>query len=141
MLNRVIAFALQNLALILAFSLIVMVYGGGVAVAIVAILAVGWAFLDRALVAPLLSLARGVQTATHANPDHEIDFAQARALGELSAAVGAMAGELATARRNVDEVVARATAGIEEQKAQLEAILRDLLEAVIVCNINHQILR
>ncbi len=119
---------------------ILVVYGGGVAVAIVAILAVSWAFLDRALVAPLLSLARGMQTATHANPDHEIDFTQAHALGELSGAVGAMAAELATARRNVDETVARATAGIEEQKSQLEAILHDLQEGVIVCNLNHQIL-
>lgn len=119
---------------------LLMVYGGGVAVAIVVILAVGWAFLDRALVAPLLSLARGVQTATHANPEHEIDFTEARALGELSGAVGAMAAELATARQNVDEAVARATTGIEEQKAQLEAILRDLQEGVIVCNLNHQIL-
>ncbi len=119
---------------------VLVVYGGGVAVAVVAILAVGWAFLDRSLVAPLLSLARGVQTATHANPDHEIDFTQARRLGELSEAVGAMAAELATARRNVDETVVRATAGIEEQKAQLETILRDLQEGVVVCNLNHQIL-
>lgn len=81
---------------------ILVVYGGGVAVAIVAILAIAWAFLDRALVAPLLSLARGMQTATHANPDHEIDFTQAHVLGELSGAVEAMAAEPATARRNVD---------------------------------------
>jgi DNA polymerase-3 subunit epsilon len=46
----------------------------------------------------------------------------------------------AALRQEMQAAVARAAAGLEEQKRRLEAILLDLTEGVLVCNLEHQIL-
>lgn len=56
-----------------------------------------------------------------------------RALNEL-------AERLNAARRDTARIVAESTAAAEEQKSRLGAVLRDLHEGVLVCNLQHQIL-
>ncbi|MBL6957493.1 MAG: PAS domain-containing protein [Rhodospirillales bacterium] len=116
------------------------IYGGGGAVAVLALVVIVWFFLERAIAVPVGSLIRGMQTVAHANPDHKIDTAGAEHLGELSAAVTAMAAAVAEARQETSETILNATVLAEEQKGRLEATLRDLHEGVVICNLNHQIL-
>ncbi len=117
-----------------------LLYGSGATLALVAALAAAWSFLDRRLAAPLRMLARDIETAAHANPDHAITPFETDHLAELTAAAAAMMRELADARRRAADTVAEASRDAEREKGQLEAILRDLNEGVIVCNLNHEVL-
>jgi len=117
-----------------------LLYGSGATLALVAALAAAWAFLDRRLAMPLKMLARDIETAAHANPDHAITPAETGHLAELTAAAAAMMRELADARRRAADTVVEASRDAEREKGQLEAILRDLNEGVIVCNLNHEVL-
>ena len=45
-------------------------YGGGTAGVLLALIAVCWAYLDIAVVRPLLALGEGIDTVLHANPEH-----------------------------------------------------------------------
>jgi DNA polymerase-3 subunit epsilon len=113
---------------------------GGATLALVAVLAAAWAFLDRRLAAPLRTLARDIEIAAHANPEHVIAPIARDYLAELAAAAAAMMRELADARRRAADTEAEASRRAGREKGQLEAILRDLNEGVIVCNLNHQVL-
>jgi len=61
-------------------------------------------------------------------------------LDELPAAVAKLLCALRAARGEIDNAVSAATQRAEEQKSSFEAILLDLSEGVIVCNLNHRIL-
>lgn len=117
-----------------------LLYGGGAVVAAIALLAVAWAVLDRRLATPLKTLARDIEIAAHGNPEHQVAPGDTDHLGELTPAVAAMARALAGARRQATDTVAEASRRAESEKGQLGAILRDLHEGVIVCNLNHQVL-
>ena len=62
------------------------------------------------------------------------------ALERLPRAVEQLAQKLAAARAGTAEAIAGATQRAEEQKSWLEAILLDLTEGIIVCNLEHRIL-
>ncbi|TVR83788.1 MAG: hypothetical protein EA405_03770 [Rhodospirillales bacterium] len=121
-------------------SNIVIVYGGGIMFLLVAIIAVMWAYLDHAVAQPLSTLVRNIQTILYANPEHQIEVEDAHQLGALPQAVEELVHQLGVARTRVNEAIAEATTRVEEQKRQLETILRELHEGVIVCNLNHHIL-
>ncbi len=118
----------------------VIVYGGGIGFLLVAFIAVLWGYLDYAIAQPLAALVRGIQTVLHANPEHRIEVDDSHQLGALPDAVKDMVAQLAVARTRVDEAITGATERVERQKKQLEAIIHDLHEGVIVCNLNHNIL-
>ncbi len=117
-----------------------LLYGGGATAAAVALLGLAWAYLDRRLAMPLRTLSRDLETAAHADTGPDVAAAGSEGLGDLTAAAAAMTRALADARRRADETVAEASRRAEREKGQLEAILRDLQEGVIVCNLNHQVL-
>jgi DNA polymerase-3 subunit epsilon len=121
-------------------SQIVLIYGGGVAFALVAFIAIVWGYLDHAIAQPLSVLVRGVQTVIHANPDHRIEVHDLHQLGSLPRVINDLVRHLAIAKNNVNETVARATARIEDERSKLSVVLQDLHEGVIVCNRNHRIL-
>jgi len=115
-------------------------FAGGAAFLLL-VLTVGiWLLFDINVASPLQTLIRDLQTVIHGNPDHKIDTLNARYLGELPGAVQTIVSELNASRRGTNETVARATAGAEEQKSRLEAILRDLHEGVVICNLDHVVL-
>ncbi len=114
-------------------------YGGGTAGVLLALIAVCWAYLDIAVVRPLLALGEGIDTVLHANPEHEIEVDEHQ-LGGLPRAVNDLIRHLAIAKKNVDDNVRRATQTIEDEKNKLSTILRELHEGVIVCNTSHRIL-
>jgi DNA polymerase-3 subunit epsilon len=60
-------------------------------------------------------------------------------LPALPEAINELAQKLGATRRQVHDAVAVATAGAENEMARLAAILNDLHEGVVVCNMKHQV--
>jgi DNA polymerase-3 subunit epsilon len=86
------------------------------------------------------ALAEETQLIARANPRHALDPAHYAEFAPIPAAVNELAAKLLHAREEADRRAQRSTAEIAEQKTRLEAILSDLSEGVIVCNMNHQVL-
>ncbi len=61
-------------------------------------------------------------------------------LRTLAQAINEVLEKLAAARTDTERVVSASTARIAEQSERLAAVLRDLHEGVLVCNLKHQIL-
>jgi DNA polymerase-3 subunit epsilon len=119
---------------------VVIVYGGGLAALLIAVIALMWAYLDRAIIQPLAVLVRGIQTVIHANVQNRVEVEDGHQLGGLPAAVNELIRQLGQARVSVDAAVNAATARVEAQKNQLASVLRDLHEGVLVCTLEHRIL-
>lgn len=145
-----IAFALAALTAIVIFALVFSLrddsetlpqraYSGAI-IAIAAAAALGWLVIHRLVLRPLDHLAAQVRLIAEAKSDAPLDPRAHRTLGSLPEAITRLAAEFMTARREVQQSVAAATRRVEEQKERLEAILRDLSEGVMVCNLDHQIL-
>jgi len=119
---------------------ILFVYGAAAAFVLTALTVfVGFLF-DVNLAAPIQMLIREMETVIHGNHTHTIDPEPGRYLGLLPKTAMEMARNLASARLEMDDSIAEATIDVERQKSRLEAILHDLNEGVVVCNLNHQIL-
>lgn len=114
--------------------------GGLASLALMALVGYVWQLFDTHVARPITGVSRDLQTLMHANTEHDVATDQARYLGLLAPTIDEIAKTLKDARASFDEKVALATAKTEEQRAQLEAILRDLDEGVIVCNRSHQVL-
>ncbi|MBL8666850.1 MAG: exonuclease [Rhodospirillales bacterium] len=119
---------------------IVIVYGGGIAFLLVAVIAVLWAYLDYAIAQPLAAVVRGIETVVQARSDYRIDIEEVHQLDGLPAAVNELIRQLGIARTGTNEAIEQATASLAQQKTQLETVLLDLHEGVIVCTMGHRIL-
>jgi DNA polymerase III subunit epsilon len=119
---------------------VVIVYGGGLAFLLIAVIAVVWAYLDHAIAQPLAAIVKGIQTVVHAKTDFQIEIEEMHQLDGLPSAVNELIRQLGLARTSVNEAIEQATARIEQQKTRLEAILLDLHEGVIVSTLDHRIL-
>ena len=86
------------------------------------------------------AMAEETQLIARANPRHALDPAHYAEFAPVPQAVNELAAKLRDAREESDRRAARSTRQIAEQKAWLEAILSDLSEGVVVCNMNHQVL-
>jgi len=117
-----------------------LLYGLGVMAVIVAVLAGAAAAADKLFAVPLTALARSLNMATHANPDHRYDAEEAGDLGELGEAATAAMEALQLSRGAADDQVAQAVNALEAEKGRLESVLRDLHEGVIICSLNHRVL-
>ena len=115
-------------------------FGGAAGFALIGVAVWVWMRFDTGIVAAIQGLARDLQTLTHSNPEHEIQADPAHHLGDLVPAAREAAEALRAARNEVATEIARATRSADEQKSQLEVILRDLYEGVLICNLDHQIL-
>ncbi|MEM6971575.1 MAG: 3'-5' exonuclease [Pseudomonadota bacterium] len=65
---------------------------------------------------------------------------EARYLGGLGPAAAALSGALGQAHRETDAAIAGAVGESEGEKAHLEAVLRDLRECLVICNLSEEIL-
>lgn len=61
-------------------------------------------------------------------------------LAPLPEAINDLSDRLAAIRRDIGQAIADSVSSVEEQKSRLAAILRDLHEGVLVCNLMHQVL-
>lgn len=108
--------------------------------ALVAGLGSAWLAINHWIMRPIASLAEDAQFIAEANAERRIEGRRYLILQPLPEVINAVARELAASRGEVSRSVATATGRVEEQKSWLEAILRDLSEGVVVCNLEHQIL-
>ena len=115
-------------------------FGGAAGFALIGVITWVWQLFDQNVARPIQSIVRDLQTVMHANPQHEIDTTSARYLGLLAPVAREIGDAFASARADVAKEVAAATQSLDEQRRQLEAILRELNEGVIVCNASHRIL-
>ncbi|MDJ0946004.1 MAG: exonuclease domain-containing protein [Kiloniellales bacterium] len=118
----------------------VLLFGVVLALGLVAATAVAWVIVEQRLVRPLSRLTSRLHTVSRAGAEAGVEIAEAHTLGPLHEAIKEVSRELRTARSEVVKAMAGASARSEEQRGWLEAILRDLSEAVVVCNLDHKIL-
>ena len=110
------------------------------AFAIVGGTTVVWAMLDWYCFIPLGALARGARIITRSNPGYVLELPRQHWLGEFPAMLLELGEALHNARRDVAAATATGTQEIEEQKARLETVLRELSEGVLVCDRDARIL-
>ncbi len=93
-----------------------------------------WAMLDWHCFIPLGALARGTQIITRSNPGYILELPKQHWLGEFPTMLLELGEALHKARHDVAAATAIGTREIEEQKARLETVLRELSEGVLVCD-------
>ena len=93
-----------------------------------------WALLDWYCFIPLGALARGARIITRSNPGYVLELPRQHWLGVFPAMLLELGKALHNARREVAAATAIGTQEIEEQKARLETVLRELSEGVLVCD-------
>ena len=98
-----------------------------------------WKVVDLIVFRAARKLAIELRAIAHGEARDGFDLARYAVLPILPEAANEMAQKLGAARRQVNEAVAAATANAEAQKARLAAILNDLHEGVVVCNMKHQV--
>ncbi len=116
-------------------SLMLASFGG-----ILLLFSAAWAVLHLWLVRPIRILTGEAETLALTRQRRGLLMPSRHALERLPRAVEQLAQKLAAARAGTAEAVADATQRAEEQKSWLEAILLDLTEGIIVCNLEHRIL-
>jgi DNA polymerase-3 subunit epsilon len=99
-----------------------------------------WAILYLWVVRPIQVLTGEAETLALTQQSRGLLMPFHHALERLPRAVEQLAQKLAAARAGTVEAIAGATHRAEEQKSWLEAILLDLTEGIIVCNLEHRIL-
>jgi len=115
-------------------------YGFGLTVVTAATLALIHRFVRRRVVRAAGQLADEINLIAEVNPAHQVTEQHYPALLPLPGAINALAAQLASCRAETGQAVVAATQKVEEQKRRFEAILRDLSEGVVVCNLQHQVL-
>lgn len=99
-----------------------------------------WAVVNRRLLRAGVALAGEAKVIAHGTASARVPLERFPDLAPAARAVNDLAEKLALARNDTARIVAESTAAAEEQKSRLAAILRDLHEGVLVCNLQHQIL-
>jgi DNA polymerase III subunit epsilon len=102
--------------------------------------AAAWAVLHVWVVRPIQILTGEAETLALTQQNRDLLMPSRHALERLPRAVEQLAQKLAAARAGTAEAIADATQRAEEQKSWLEAILLDLTEGIVVCNLEHRIL-
>jgi DNA polymerase-3 subunit epsilon len=108
--------------------------------AVAAVFGAIWALLQTKLLNPMSELTRELAMHAQVRLDRPVAVASGSFLDGLPAAAEKVLCALRAARGETQGAVDAATRRAEEQKSRLEAILLDLSEGVIVCNLEHRIL-
>ncbi len=116
------------------------IIGTAFGLALGAALIILWVAVGRSLVRPTAYLADETSFIAEAGADRLIDPARYPTLTPLPEAINGMIRRLLSAKREVARSVDQATARVQAEKSRLEALLRDLREGVLVCNLEHRIL-
>ncbi len=115
-------------------------FGGAAAFAVAGLALWVWQKFDEHVARPIERLAGDMRSVAHGRAVGDLDARSARYLDSLATAACDVADALASARSEVDDAVEAATREVEQQKGRLEAVLRDLEEAVLICTLDHKIL-
>ena len=96
--------------------------------------------LYRRLIEPAEALAREARMMAQLQQNRPLPVPPGHPLCDLADGIAALGQRVGSARTQTMAEIAAATHVAEEQKSRLEAILLDLTEGVIVCNLEHRIL-
>lgn len=99
-----------------------------------------WLWFDENVARPIVYLAHDLMAITHADAEPASLSREAAHLGVLAPAAREVAAALTEERRQTDTLIAQATARAERQKARLEAVLHDVSQGVVICDLQHRIL-
>jgi len=114
------------------------------AVLMLLVIAVGfgtlWMVIDRHILRAGKALAGEARVMAHGKAGARVPLERYGDLAPVARAVNELGDKLAAARLDIDRAVSESTASVEQQKGRLAAILQDLHEGVLVCNLKHQIL-
>ncbi|MGF1502609.1 MAG: exonuclease domain-containing protein [Paracoccaceae bacterium] len=115
--------------------------GGASAFGLLLVTAWVWQLFDENVARPIQLLTGELDAkARMASKGGEIPTEPARYLGGLGPAAARVADALGDARGDADGAVRAAMGEVLAEKAQLEAVLRDLRECVLICNLSNEIL-
>lgn len=119
-----------------------LVLGGGLAAfGLLVLTAWVWQLFDQNVARPIQLLSGELTAKAEAGTaEGALTTAPARYLGELAPAADGIAKALGRAQKEKDAEVSAAIDQVLAEKAQLEAVLRDLRECVLICNNEHEIL-
>ena len=101
--------------------------------------ALSWKVVDFLVVRSIKRLSAEVRAIAHGGAKLEVDHDRYILLVPLPEAINELSRRLDQARKERAEGVRTATAKSEETSARLAAILNDLHEGVVVCNLRHQV--
>ncbi len=101
--------------------------------------ALSWKIIDFLVMRGIRRMAAEVRAIAHGGSRAGIDVAKHSILSPLPEAVNELANRLDAARKELAEGLGPATAKAEENAGRLAAILNDLHEGVVVCNLRHQV--
>ncbi len=99
-----------------------------------------WAVLDRDLFAPLDILSRGAEIISTTNPAYSLELPESHMLGDAPETIQKLGKALDRAKREITIALASGAAEMEQKKAWLETILREIREGVVVCDMDGKIL-
>lgn len=102
--------------------------------------ALAWGLLHLLVQKPLQALARDAVALANTPQERPLRIPRHHALDRMPGGVETLARRLLAARADTSDQIKAATRRAEEQRSRLEAILVDLNEGVIVCNLDHRIL-
>jgi DNA polymerase III subunit epsilon len=116
-------------------TLMLLSFGG-----ILVLFSAAWAIFHLWIARPIQILTGEAETLALTGQNRGLLMPSRHALEQLPRAVEQLAQKFAAARAGTAEAIAGATQRAEEQKSWLEAILLDLTEGIVVCNLEHRIL-
>lgn len=112
----------------------------GAVLLLITVLVMCWVILDRSLFRPLDAIARGAEIMAGTNPTHRLELPDHHLLGDIPEKLHKLGDVLHKTKQEIAKALASGTAGVEEQKARLETILREIKEGVVVCDAEARIL-
>jgi len=108
-------------------------------IVLVAAVALFWTWLETRALHPMRVLSDDIDLIVDGNLHHRSQPPAGHALAALPDAVNRLADAYARARLDTAKAMASARSRAERRTVRLEAILRDLSEAVIVCTEQHRV--
>lgn len=103
------------------------------------VLAGTFLIVEKFFLKPYYELGRHVENFVLSGSANGFEIDRKNALGNLPVGIQALARAQIDADHAREMAVEKATRTLAEQKTHLEAILADLHEGVVICNLNHQI--
>lgn len=97
-----------------------------------------WKIFDVRVLRSVADLAVEVRAAAHGE-HRPLDVAHYADLAPLPEAINALAGKLHDTRVQFDEAVEAATGKAEEHSSRIAAILHEIHQGILVCNLKHQV--
>lgn len=113
-----------------------------VVVVLLALVALGFALrsLFQAYVTAPLRMAEATRTMLEANPDYRLPETGSAELRLLARTINQLADERNSLHHDVEERIAEGRLSMEEERNRLAALMSELTQSVVVCNLDGRIL-